>query len=69
MSGIVLQKVIIIFLSCFIGVSGRLLSTVVCSFLIQKAPLASTSKLILLEVCGFFWYFSKVSAVSYIYIH
>ena len=53
MSGIVLQKVIIIFLSCFIGVSGRL-STVVCSFLIQKAPLASTSKLILLEVCAFF---------------
>ena len=63
MSDIVLQKVLL-FLSCCIGVSARL-STVVCSFLKQKAPLVHQN---LLEVCAFLKYFSKVSAVKAICI-
>ena len=44
-----LQKVLL-FLSCFIGVSARL-RLVVCSFLKQKAPLLHQN---LLEECAFF---------------
>ena len=53
-SDIALQKVLL-FLSCFIGVSARL-RLVVCSFLKQKAPLLHQN---LLEVCAFFSTFLK----------
>ena len=55
-----LQKVLL-FLSCFIGVSARL-RLVVCSFLKQKAPLLHQN---LLEVCAFFSTFF----LSYNYVH